>query len=162
MSLRLYLGYDISDYHEIHPPFGTMRDMEELIEEMHKRDIKLIMDLVVNHTSDQHAWFQESRSSKDNPKRDWYWWCPPEYAEDGTRGPSKARNWREEFSNGSAWEWDEKTQEYYLHLYCKEQPDLNWECPEMRRAVYDDIMLWWLNKGADGFRMVCLVMNPLT
>jgi len=145
------MGYDISDYQDIHPPFGTMADMDKLIAGMHDRGIKLILDLVVNHTSDQHAWFKDSRSSKDNPKRDWYWWRPAKYSSDGTRQPPN--NWREEFSNASAWQWDETTEEYYLHLYTKEQPDLNWECPELRRAVYDDIMLWWLDRGADGFRL---------
>jgi len=128
-----------------------MASMDALIAEMHKRDMKLVMDLVVNHTSDQHAWFLESRSSKDNPKRDWYFWRPAKYAADGTRQPPN--NWREEFSNASAWKWDEKTEEYYLHLYTVEQPDLNWENPDMRRAVYEDIMLWWLDRGCDGFRM---------
>lgn len=128
-----------------------MADMDKLIAGMHDRGIKLILDLVVNHTSDQHAWFKESRSSKDNPKRDWYWWRPARYSPDGTRMPPN--NWREEFSNASAWQWDETTEEYYLHLYTAEQPDLNWECPELRRAVYDDIMSWWLDRGADGFRL---------
>lgn len=113
--------------------------------------MKIVMDLVANHTSDQHRWFIESRKSKDNPYRDWYWWRPPRYGEDGTRRPPN--NWREEFSNGSAWQWDETTGEYYLHLYAKEQPDLNWESKEMRYAVYRGIMKWWLDRGCDGFRM---------
>ena len=100
---------------------------------------------------DRLDWFQQSRKSKDNPYRDWYWWRPPRYDADGKRQPPN--NWREEFSNGSAWEWDEATQEYYLHLYAKEQPDLNWECAAMRQAVYQDIMKFWLDRGSDGFRM---------
>lgn len=145
------MGYDISDYQDIDPRFGTIHDMDDLIAAMHARGLKLVMDLVVNHTSDQHKWFQESRKSKDSPYRDWYWWRPARYSESGERMPPN--NWREEFSNGSAWEWDETTQEYYLHLYCKEQPDLNWETPAVRKAVYEDVMKWWLDRGADGFRM---------
>ena len=153
------MGYDVSDYQSIHPPFGTMADMDELIAEMHKRGIKIIVDMVLNHLSDQHAWFKESRSSKDNPKRDWFWWRQAKYSSDGTRLPPN--NWREEFSNASAWQWDETTEEYYLHLYTAEQPDLNWECPELRRAVYDEIMLWWLDRGADGFRLVSIQSNAI-
>jgi glycosidase len=112
--------------------------------------MKLILDLVINHTSDQHAWFKESRSSKDNPKRDWYIWKPPRYAEDGTRLPPT--NWRSYFS-GPAWEYDEHTGEYYLHLFAKEQPDLNWENEETREAIYNSAMRFWLDKGVDGFRV---------
>jgi len=144
-------GYDISDYHEIDARFGTLADVDRLISEMHKRDMKLVMDLVVNHCSDQHQWFVESRKAKDNPYRDFFWWRAPKYSPEGERLPPN--NWREEFSTGSAWEWDETTHEYYLHLYCKEQPDLNWENPKLRQAVYNDIMKWWLDRGCDGFRM---------
>ncbi|KAK5162882.1 uncharacterized protein LTR77_011139 [Saxophila tyrrhenica] len=144
-------GYDISSFQEINPQFGTLEDVDELISECHKRGMKLVMDLVVNHTSDQHDWFLESRKSKDNPFRDWYFWRPPRYDSNGERQPPN--NWREEFSNGSAWQWDETTGEYYLHLYAKEQPDLNWETKALRQAVYKDIMKWWLDRGADGFRM---------
>ena len=105
------MGYDISNYQQILPVFGTLEDMDELIKQMHARNMKLVMDLVINHTSDQHYWFKESRKSKTNPYRDFYWWRPPRYV-DGKRMPPN--NWREEFSNGSAWEWDELTQEYYL------------------------------------------------
>lgn len=143
-------GYDISNYEAVHAPYGTVQDMEVLIEECHKRGMRLILDLVVNHTSDQHSWFKESRSSKDNPKRDWYIWRPPRYAEDGTRMPPT--NWRSYFS-GTAWEWDEHTQEYFLHLFAKEQPDLNWESDDCRRAIYDSAMRFWLDKGVDGFRI---------
>ena len=105
-------GYDISDYQDIHPQFGTLSDVDQLISAMHQRDMKLVMDLVVNHTSDQHKWFIESRKSKENPYRDFYIWQPAKYDENGYRQPPN--NWREEFSNGSAWEWDATTEEYYL------------------------------------------------
>jgi oligo-1,6-glucosidase len=106
------MGYDISDFQDINPQFGALADVDQLIAGMHERDMKLVMDLVINHTSDEHAWFVESRKSKDNPYRDFYWWRPPRYSPEGERLPPN--NWREEFSNGSAWEWDEQTQEYYL------------------------------------------------
>ncbi|HUG33525.1 MAG TPA: alpha-glucosidase [Anaerolineales bacterium] len=137
-------GYDISDYHDIMDEFGTLADWDEMLEEMHKRGIKLLMDLVVNHTSDEHPWFKEARKSKDNPYRDYYIWRP---AKDG-REPN---NWVSFFS-GSAWQYDEATQEYYLHLFTKKQPDLNWENPKVREEVYA-LMKWWLKKGIDGFRM---------
>jgi oligo-1,6-glucosidase len=137
-------GYDISDYREIMDEFGTMADWENLLAEMHKRGIKLIMDLVVNHSSDEHAWFIESRKSKDNPYRDYYFW------REGKNG-KEPNNWESVFS-GSAWEYDEITGEYYLHLFSKKQPDLNWENPKLRREVYD-MMNYWLEKGIDGFRM---------
>jgi oligo-1,6-glucosidase len=137
-------GYDISDYFDIMDEFGTMADWERLLEEMHKRGLKLIMDLVVNHSSDEHAWFIESRKSKDNPYRDYYIWRP---GQDG-REPN---NWKSTFS-GSAWQYDEATGEYYLHLFSKKQPDLNWENPKLRQEIYD-MMKFWLDKGIDGFRM---------
>ena len=138
-------GYDISDYRDIDPMFGTLADFDRLLAQVHARGMKLVMDLVVNHTSDEHPWFEQSRSSTDNPKRDWYWWRPP--AADG--GPPN--NWGSIFS-GSAWEFDETTGEYYLHLFSRKQPDLNWENPQVRRGVYD-LMNWWLDRGVDGFRM---------
>lgn len=137
-------GYDISDYQAIMAEFGTLADWEEMLDGMHRRGIKLVMDLVVNHTSDEHPWFQESRQSKDNPYRDWYIWRPPK---DG-REPN---NWAS-FFGGSAWQYDDLTGEYYLHLFSRKQPDLNWENPQVRTAVYD-MMHWWLQKGIDGFRM---------
>ncbi len=137
-------GYDISDYYSIMEKAGDMETFERLVEEVHKRDMKVIMDLVVNHTSDQHPWFQESRSSKDNPKRDWYIWQDPKNG-----GPPN--NWRSYFEP-SAWEYDEKTGQYYLHSFAVEQPDLNWENPEVREEIYK-IMTFWLEKGIDGFRM---------
>ncbi len=132
-------GYDISDYQAIDPVFGTMADFDALLAAVHSRGMKLLMDLVVNHTSDEHPWFVESRSSTDNPKRDWYWWRP------------RPNDWRSTFS-GSAWELDEVTGEYYLHLFSRKQPDLNWENPDVRQAIYS-MMRWWLDKGVDGFRM---------
>ncbi|RAK19150.1 oligo-1,6-glucosidase [Anoxybacillus vitaminiphilus] len=137
-------GYDISDYRDIMDEFGTMADWEELLAEIHKRGMKLMMDLVVNHTSDEHPWFIESRKSKDNPYRDYYIWRP------GKEG-KEPNNWESCFS-GSAWEYDETTGEYYLHLFSKKQPDLNWENPKVRQEVYD-MMKFWLDKGIDGFRM---------
>jgi len=137
-------GYDISDYQDIMDEFGTLADWDELISEMHKRDIKLVMDLVVNHTSDEHHWFIESRKSKDNPYRDYYIWRP------GNDG-KEPNNWQSFFS-GSAWQYDEQTGEYYLHLFSKKQPDLNWENPKVRKEVFD-MMTWWLDRGVDGFRM---------
>jgi oligo-1,6-glucosidase len=149
-SPQIDMGYDISDYEAVHPPYGTVEDMEILIRETHRRGMKIILDLVINHTSDQHAWFKESRSSKDNSKRDWYIWRPAVYDKEGNRGPPC--NWRSFFS-GSVWQWDEHTQEYYLHLFCTEQPDLNWENEETRKAIYQSAMTSWLEKGVDGFRI---------
>ncbi|MDR6559663.1 oligo-1,6-glucosidase [Arthrobacter pascens] len=144
-------GYDISDYRDIDPVFGGLETLDELLDGLHARGMKLVMDLVVNHTSDEHPWFAESRSSKDSPKRDWYWWRPArEGAEPGTAG-AEPNNWGSAFS-GSAWEYDAATGEYYLHLFSRKQPDLNWESPEVRAAVYD-MMNWWLDRGVDGFRM---------
>ncbi|MTT31768.1 alpha,alpha-phosphotrehalase [Terrilactibacillus sp. BCM23-1] len=137
-------GYDISDYKGIMDVYGTMEDWEQLLEEIHQRDMKLIMDLVPNHTSDEHPWFIESRSSKNNPKRDWYYWRP---GKDG----KEPNNWESIFL-GSAWQYDDLTDEYYLHLFSKKQPDLNWENPEVREALYN-MITWWLNKGIDGFRI---------
>lgn len=138
-------GYDISDYYKILPEYGNMDDFEEMLAKMHEAGLKLVMDLVVNHSSDEHQWFQESRKSKDNPYRDYYIWKPP--AADG--GPPN--NWKSFFS-GSAWEKDELTGEYYLHLYTRKQPDLNWENPKVRQEIYQ-LMRFWLDKGIDGFRM---------
>lgn len=114
------MGYDISDYKDIHEPYGTVADVEQLIAELHKRDMKLVLDLVVNHTSNEHPWFLESRSSKTSPKRDWYIWKPPKYDEHGHRQPPN--NWKDMFGGGSQWEWDDATQEYYYHGFAVEQP----------------------------------------
>ncbi|MEU8607960.1 alpha-glucosidase [Actinoplanes sp. NPDC048791] len=144
-------GYDISDYQDIDPVFGDLAGFDELLAGVHARGMKLIMDLVVNHSSDEHPWFAESRSSKDNPKRDWYWWRPArDGMEPGAPG-AEPTNWGAAFG-GPAWEFDPATGEYYLHLFSRKQPDLNWENPEVREAVYT-MMNWWLDRGVDGFRM---------
>ncbi|MFT9009179.1 MAG: alpha-glucosidase [Bifidobacterium sp.] len=143
-------GYDISDYRDIDPLFGTLEDMDRLIERAHELGIKIVMDLVVNHTSDEHAWFQASRD-KNSPYADWYWWRPArEGFEPGTPGAEPNR-WGGSFG-GSAWKYDTERGEYYLHTFSKKQPDLNWENPKVRHAVYD-MMNWWLDRGIDGFRM---------
>lgn len=138
-------GYDISNYYDVHPEFGTLDDLLELISLLHDRGIKLIMDIVVNHTSDEHPWFLSSKEGPGSQKRDYYIWKPP--SEDG--GPPN--NWKS-FFGGSAWEFDENSGEYYLHLFSKKQPDLNWENPEVRSDVME-ILQFWLDKGIDGFRM---------
>jgi oligo-1,6-glucosidase len=144
-------GYDISDYQNIEPVFGTLKDFDVLLAAVHGRGMKLVMDLVVNHTSDEHPWFVESRSSRDNPKRDWYWWRRArEGMAAGTPG-AEPTNWGSFFS-GSVWAHDEASGEYYLHLFSRKQPDLNWENPQVRHAVYS-MMRWWLDRGVDGFRM---------
>ena len=144
-------GYDISDYQDIDPLFGTLADLDELIAQLHARGMRLMMDLVVNHTSDEHPWFVESRSSRDNPKRDWYWWRDPRPGATPGQPGAEPTNWESHFS-GPTWTWDEQTGQYYLHIFSTKQPDLNWENPEVRRAVYA-IMRWWLDRGVDGFRM---------
>jgi oligo-1,6-glucosidase len=132
-------GYDISDYQDVDPLFGTLADLDQLIAELHARGMKLVLDLVVNHTSDEHPWFIQSRSSRDNPRRDWYWWR------------DTPTNWESHFF-GPAWTFDDTTGQYYLHLFSAKQPDLNWENPEVRQAIYA-MMRWWLDRGVDGFRM---------
>jgi oligo-1,6-glucosidase len=144
-------GYDISDYRGIDPLFGTQEQLDELIAELHARGMRLVMDLVVNHTSDEHPWFVESRSSPSSAKRDWYWWRPPRGGFAGSHPGAEPTNWQSFFS-GPAWEFDEAGGEYYLHLFDRKQPDLNWENPEVRQAVYA-MMRWWLDRGVDGFRM---------
>ena len=142
-------GYDISDYRDIMDDFGTMEDFDRLLAEAHRHHIKIVMDLVVNHTSDEHAWFIESRSSKDNPYRDYYIWKDP-------KNGKEPNNWGACFG-GSAWEFDERTGMYYLHCFSKKQPDLNWENPKVRDEVFD-MMNWWCEKGIDGFRMDVISM----
>ena len=137
-------GYDISDYQAVMKDFGTMADFDRMLEEIHARGMKLVMDLVVNHTSDEHPWFQESRKGKDNPYRDYYIWKKPKEGKE-------PNNWGSCFG-GPAWEYEESSGEYYLHLFSVKQPDLNWENPQVRREVYR-MMNWWLDKGVDGFRM---------
>ncbi len=161
-------GYDISNYEDVDPLFGTMADLEGFIADAHARGIKVVMDLVVNHTSDEHPWFLESRSSRDNPKRDWYWWRPPRAADDPPPAPDPTPGtgdvvrtpgtehvpptpWRSIFA-GSAWQYDEANEEYYLHYFSRRQPDLNWENPQVRAEIYA-MMNRWLDRGVSGFRM---------
>ena len=138
-------GYDVSDYCDIHPLFGSLADFDALLEAAHARGLKVILDFVPNHTSDEHPWFQESRSSKLNPKRDWYVW------RDAKPDGSPPNNWESEFG-GSAWTFDEVTGQYYYHAYLKEQPDLNWRNPEVEQAMCD-VLRFWFDRGVDGFRV---------
>ena len=142
-------GYDISDYTDVHPLFGTLPDFDALVEKAHGLGIKVLLDYVPNHTSDEHPWFVESRSSRDNPKRDWYIWADPK--PDGF----PPNNWESIFGGGSVWQWDEKTGQYYMHTFDFRQPDLNWRNPEVREAMYD-AMRFWLERGVDGFRLDAL------
>ncbi|KAF4823161.1 Alpha-glucosidase [Colletotrichum siamense] len=144
------MGYDVSDYQKIYAPYGTVEDVDTLLRECHARGMKVILDLVVNHTSVEHEWFKQSRSSRANPKRDWYIWKPARYDADGVRHPPT--NWRGYFA-GPTWTWDEQSQEYYLHLYAPDQPDLNWDNAACREAIYEDTMRFWLERGVDGFRI---------
>jgi oligo-1,6-glucosidase len=152
-------GYDISDYQDVDPLFGTLDDLDELVDGLHGRGMRVLMDLVVNHTSDEHPWFVESRDPQ-SPKRDWYWWRPPrdgfEPGEDG----AEPTNWESAFS-GPAWQYDGRSGEYYLHVFSPKQPDLNWENPKVREAVYA-MMRWWVDRGVDGFRMdvINLISKP--
>jgi alpha-glucosidase len=138
-------GYDISDYTGIDPLFGTLNDFDSLVTAAHARGLKVILDLVPNHTSNQHPWFVESRSSKDNPKRDWYIW------RDGRGEGAPPNNWLSEFG-GSSWEFDARTGQYYYHAFLRSQPDLNWRNPEVRHAIHE-VMRFWLQRGIDGFRV---------
>lgn len=152
-------GYDISDYQDIDPMFGTLDDMDELLAKAHGYGIKVVMDLVVNHTSDEHAWFRAARDA-DDPHADWYWWRPPRPGfEPGTPG-AEPNHWGGCFG-GSAWQYDPGRGAYYLHLFSKKQPDLNWENPDVRHAVYD-MMNWWLDRGIDGFRMDVITLVSKT
>lgn len=144
-------GYDISDYEDVDPLFGTLEQLDELLARAHDLGIKVLMDLVVNHTSDEHAWFEESRSGRDSAKRDWYWWRPPREGHEGGAPGAEPTNWGSAFG-GPAWTYDEPSGEYYLHLFSPKQPDLNWENPEVRQAVFA-MMNRWLDRGVDGFRM---------
>jgi oligo-1,6-glucosidase len=138
-------GYDISNYQEIMKEFGTMQDFDTLLKGMHDRGIKIVLDLVVNHSSDEHNWFKESRKSRDNPYRDYYHWWPAEKGKPAFRpGAFEA--------DGSGWRYDKTTDSYYLHYFNYKQPDLNWENPKLRQEIYS-MMRWWLDKGIDGFRM---------
>ena len=147
-------GYDISDYQAIMEEFGTMEDFDEMLDAAHKRGIRIVMDLVVNHTSDEHRWFMESRSGKDNPYRDYYIW------REGKDAETPPNNWGSCFG-GSAWQYDETTAMYYLHLFSKKQPDLNWDNLDVRKKVFD-MMTWWCDKGIDGFRMDVIILISKT
>lgn len=141
--------YDISDYEAIYPPYGTMEDMDNLIKGLHSRGIRILLDLVINHTSSQHAWFKESRKSRDNAYSDYYIWRDPRYI-NGERCPPT--NWGAMFG-GSAWEYVKERDQYYLHLFASGQPDLNWESCVVREAIYNSALRFWLRKGVDGFRV---------
>jgi len=143
-SPQVDFGYDISDYRAIAPEYGTMADFDKLLDEAKKRDIKIVLDFVMNHTSDKHAWFKASRSSRKDPKRDWFVW------RDGKNG-GPPNNWQALFGH-SAWKFDRKTKQYYYHFFYPEQPDLNWRNPEVRKAMYDAAQ-FWLAKGVAGFRL---------
>ncbi|MBN1266588.1 MAG: alpha-glucosidase [Anaerolineales bacterium] len=138
-------GYDIADYCNIDPRYGTMQDFDRLVESAHQRGIRILMDLVFNHTSDQHPWFLESRSTRNNPKRDWYIWHDPK------RGRKPPNNWASIFGGG-AWEFDPATSQYYLHMFVKQQPDLNWRNPDVPAALMD-VVRFWIDRGVDGFRL---------
>ncbi len=147
-------GYDVSDYCDIHPMFGDLETFDRLLDEAHQRNLKIILDFVPNHSSDQHPWFLDSRSSRDNAKRDWYIWC------DAKPDGSLPNNWSSMFG-GSAWTWDEKTQQYYLHSFLSEQPDLNWRNPDVMIAMHNALR-FWLRRGVDGFRVdaiLCLIKH---
>ncbi|HEX6254813.1 MAG TPA: alpha-amylase family glycosyl hydrolase [Euzebyales bacterium] len=139
-------GYDVADHTDVHPDFGTLADLDALVAAAHERDLRVILDFVPNHTSDGHAWFRASRSSRDDPRRDWYVWRDP--APDG--GPPN--NWMSRFGGGPAWTFDEPTGQWYLHTFLPEQPDLNWRNPEVRRAMCD-VLRFWMRRGVDGFRV---------
>lgn len=139
-------GYDVTDHCDIDPMFGSLADMDELIASAHQKGLKVILDFVPNHTSDQHPWFLESKSSRENPKREWYYWKDP------ATGGGPPNNWLSRFDGKSAWKWDEATGQYYLHTFLKEQPDLNWRNPEVRQAMLD-ILRFWFDRGVDGFRV---------
>lgn len=138
-------GYDIRDYYSVYPPYGTMADVEELLFELHARGMKLLLDVVINHTSDEHHWFTKSRSSRDNPYRDYYFWRNPS-------SPGKPPNTWQSIFGGSAWEYDDTTNQYYLHLFHTKQPDLNWDNFKVRTSIYK-MLKFWLDKGVDGFRL---------
>src|SRR3546814_366169 len=138
-------GYDVADYCGIDPRFGTLEDFDALLAAAHQRGLKLLLDFVPNHSSDRHPWFVESRSSRDDPRRDWYIWRDP------APGGGPPNNWISDFG-GSAWEWDERTEQYYYHAFLKEQPDLNWRNPAVQEAMYD-VLRFWFARGVDGFRI---------
>ncbi|MEM5774351.1 MAG: alpha-amylase family glycosyl hydrolase, partial [Anaerolineaceae bacterium] len=138
-------GYDVANYTAIDPKYGTLADFDALVQAAHQRGLRIVLDLVLNHSSDQHEWFKQSRSSRDNPHRDWYIWQDPA---PGRRPPN---DWQSVFG-GKAWQWDEPTGQYYYHMFCKEQPDLNWRNPAVRSAILD-VFRFWMDRGVDGFRL---------
>ncbi|MHB8097592.1 MAG: alpha-amylase family glycosyl hydrolase, partial [Erysipelotrichaceae bacterium] len=142
-------GYDVSDFFDVDPVFGTLEDARELLSEAHKRDIKVVLDLVLNHTSDEHEWFMESRTSVDNPKRDYYIWQKGKLDKDGKLVPPN--NWGS-FFEGSAWNYDETTNEFYMKIFSNKMPDLNWDNPKLREEMYR-VARYWLDLGVDGFRV---------
>jgi oligo-1,6-glucosidase len=144
-------GYDVADYQGVDPLFGTLDDLDALIAALHDRGMKLILDVVLNHTSDAHPWFRAARRSPDDPMRDWYWWRPPRAGHRGGEPGAEPTNWRSYFG-GPAWTYDATSDAYYLHLFDRSQPDLNWEHPPVRRALHE-MLRWWLARGVDGFRM---------
>ncbi len=144
-SPQVDFGYDVSDYENIDPMYGTLQDFDQLESEAKKRGIRIIMDFVINHTSDRHAWFEESRSSRNNPKRDWYIW------RDGKEAGKPPNNWISEFG-GSAWKFDRTTAQWYYHFFYPQQPDLNWRNPEVEKAMFD-VTRWWYKRGVAGFRL---------
>ncbi len=156
-------GYDISDYQDVGPVFGSLADFDTVLADLdtllagvHQRGMKLVLDLVVNHSSDEHPWFQQSRRGKDDPKRDWYWWRPPREGMRGGDPGAEPTHWGAAFSE-AAWQFDPASGEYYLYLFSRKQPDPNWENPDVRAAAYA-MMRWWLDRGVDGFRMDVLNM----
>jgi oligo-1,6-glucosidase len=156
-------GYDVSDYQDIDPLFGTLADFDRLVAALHSRGMRLVIDIVVNHTSDEHPWFLESRASTDNPKRDWYIWRPPRQGRAFGEPAAEPNDWTTFFSE-RAWEPDQRTGQYYLHLFARKQPDLNWDNPAVRQAVFA-MLRWWLDRGVDGFRfdvinLVSKAFNP--
>src|SRR5271165_6091710 len=148
-SPQVDFGYDISDYENIDPQYGTLADFDHLVAEANKRHIRIMMDMVMNHTSDKHKWFLQSRSSRDNPYRDWYMWHDGK-GETATDKGEVPNNWQSDFGH-SAWEWDEKTRQYYYHKFYIQQPDLNWDNPKVHEA-FKDILSFWLKRGVGGFR----------
>src|SRR5215218_905938 len=138
-------GYDIADYRDVDPIFGSLADLDRLVERAHALDLRILLDFVPSHTSSDHPWFVESRSSRSNPRRDWYLWA------DGKPDGSPPTNWLSMFGGGG-WEWDEATGQYYFHAFLKEQPDLNWRNPAVRKAMYD-VLRFWMDRGVDGFRV---------
>uniref|UniRef100_A0A0C4DJD6 Glycosyl hydrolase family 13 catalytic domain-containing protein n=1 Tax=Fusarium oxysporum (strain Fo5176) TaxID=660025 RepID=A0A0C4DJD6_FUSOF len=149
-SPQVDMGYDISDFQDIHEPYGALEDCQRLIQEIHDRGMRVIFDLVINHTSNQDPWFIDSRSSLTNPKRDWYFWRQPKV--DGNGNKCRPNNWRSQFTK-PAWTFDDTTQEYYIHVYASGQPDLNWENEACRREIYDNAIKFWLDLGVNGFRV---------